>query len=234
MTSETPLYKEQIKVFDLFGKLLGMQDKDAFYSEIRDEYEKTGKVSKQIQTVRLFLLNTNGGIYLTKRSRLKKENAFLYDKTIGAHIRGDESAEYTVLRECAEELGFPAAVLGETEFASSLSETDLRIIGVFKQIEIINAFPAHYKYTDGKTSVFPQITTLFAGVFDGPVNFKDGETSGIEIYYPDEVVEEIAKHQEKYTEDVKRLLPHYLGELKEIINLIPQPTKSISTSSSFD
>jgi isopentenyldiphosphate isomerase len=220
MTSEIELYKEQIKVFDLKEKFLGMQDKTEFYKEIRKEFKKKGKVTKQLHTLRIFIMNAHGGIYLTKRSKLKKENTLLYDKTIGAHLRGDETEEYTVLREAAEELGFPAAVLNETEFATAIAEADLTLIGVFKKIETINRFIAKYKYKDGTYSEFPQITTIYIGVFDGPIKFKDGETSGIEIYYPDEILEELKTNPGKYTEDVKTLLPKYLKKFKDIKKLL--------------
>lgn len=217
MTYADDSNKENVKVFDLSGKLIKTQDRNEFYKEIRKEYKKSKKVSKQVRTVRLFLMNSNGGIYITRRSKLKSENRLLYDKTIGAHIREDESPEYTVLRECAEELGFPAAVLTETEFMSAIAETDLRIVGVFTEVDAINAFPSKYKYNDGSSSIFPQITSIFIGVFDGPIKFKDGETSGIEIYYPDEILEELEKYPEKYTEDMKVLIPKYLPKIKQIV-----------------
>jgi isopentenyldiphosphate isomerase len=170
----------------------------------------------------MFLFNSKGGIFLTKRSKLKKENTLLYDKTVGGHVRDYESPEYTLLRECAEELGFPVAVLNDEEFLTALGEADLALMGVFKKIETINAFQAKYKYKDGTFATFPQITTIFLGVYDGAIKFKDDETSGVEIYYPDDVIEEIKKNPKKYTEDVKVLLPKYLPSIKKIIKKIPQ------------
>jgi isopentenyldiphosphate isomerase len=220
MTSEIELYKERVKIFDLKGKFLGIQNRKKFYKEIRKEYQKTKKVTRQVHTIRVFLMNSKGGIYLTKRSGLKKENKHLYDKTIGGHIRGDESPEYTLLRECAEELGFPAAGLSDEEFGTAISETDLQINGVFKKIETINNFQANYRYTDGSFVIFPQITTIFIGFFDGHLNFKDGETSGIEIYYTDEISEELKNNPSKYSQDVKELLPKYLPEMKKLIKQV--------------
>lgn len=220
MTSEIEIYTEKVQVFDLSGKLIGMKDKTQFYDEIRKEYKKTGKVTKQVHTIRLFLMNANGGIYLAKRSKLKKENTLLYDKTIGGHIRGTETPEFTVLREAAEELGFPAAAVSNSEFITALSETDLKIVGIFKRIDTLNNFIAKYKYKDNTYSEFPQITSIFIGVFDGPVKFKDGETSGIEIYYPDEILSELKENPKKYTEDVKILVPKYINEFKNITKQI--------------
>ncbi len=213
---------EKLEVYDLSGKLIGLEDRDKFYNKIRKEYKETGKVTKQVQTVRFFLMNADGGIYLAKRSKTKTENSLLYDKTLGGHVREAETPEFTVLRESAEELGFPATALSESEFITSISETNLKIIGVFKKIHTINKFMAKYKYRNGDVSEFPQITTIFIGVFDGPVKFKDGETSGIEIYYPDEILEEIKNNPEKYTEDVKNLVPKYIKEFKTIVSQIKQ------------
>jgi isopentenyldiphosphate isomerase len=222
MTNEAETYKEKIQIFDLSGKLLGMQDRSEFYDEIRGEYKSHGKVTRQVRTVRVFLMNANGGLYLAKRSRIKRENALLYDKTIGAHIRGNESPEYTVIREAVEELGFPAAVLNDTEFISALSETDLKIIGIFRKIETLNRFVTRYRYKDGTFSEFPQITTIFIGIFDGPVKFKDGETSGIEIYYPDEILQELKSRPDRYTDDIKVLIPRYLDEFNKAVKQIEQ------------
>jgi isopentenyldiphosphate isomerase len=230
MTSEKEIYKEQVQVFDLSGKLLGMQDRSEFYNEIRKEYKKTGKVTRQVHTIRLFLMNADGGIYLTKRSKLKKENTLLYDKTIGGHLRGTETPEFTVLREAAEELGFPAAALNESEFATSLSNIDLRIVGIFKEIDTLNGFIAKYKYKNNKYSKFPQITTIFIGVFDGPIKFKDGETSGVEIYYPDEIISELKNNPQRYTEDLKILIPKYIDEFKKIVKQIKQYHNHLKTN----
>ena len=140
----------------------------------------------------------------------------MYDKTIGGHVIAGHSWNMTLTRECAEELGFPAAGLSDEEFNTALAETDLKINGVFKRIETINCFQANYQYVDGSKATFPQITTIFIGFFDGNLNFRDGETSGIEIYYTDEILEELKNNPKKYTSDVKELLPNYLSEIKKL------------------
>ena len=212
---------EKIKVFDLSGKFLGIEDRKKFYTQAKAEFKKTGKVNKQVQTVKIILMNKGGGIYLAKRSRFKKQNSLLYDKTIGAHISEDESEEYTVLKECAEELGFPAAVLNETEFNAALHETDLSMVGIFKKIKTQNKFMSHRIHQDGNAYVFPQIASIYIGVYDGTVKFKDGETSGIEIYYPDEILERIKSRPKRYTQEVRYLIEEFLKEIKKIIKKIP-------------
>jgi isopentenyldiphosphate isomerase len=49
-------------------------------------------------------MNSAGRIYLQKRSRIKEENTGMYDKTVGGHIVAGDSANMTVVKECAEEM----------------------------------------------------------------------------------------------------------------------------------
>ncbi len=216
--------KEKLKVFDLFGQFLGVQDRVRYYREAKQEFRKTGKVTRQVQTIKIILLNRNGGIYVTKRSRFKNQNSLLYDKTIGANIKYDETKEYTLMKECSEEMGFPAAVLAEKEFDAALKETDLGTTGVFKEIVTHNNFMSERVHKDGHTYIFPQIATIYIGVYDGRVKFKDGETSGVELYYPNEIERELLEHPEKYTREAKFLIPKLLKEIKKIIKRIPNKT----------
>ena len=133
MTSETELQKEQIKVFDLKNNFVGFENKFSFYKEIRDEYRKKGKVSRKVHTIRLFLLDIDGNLYLSRIRRLKKENTLLFDKTIRAHIRKNETPAYTALREAEEELGFPAIVLDKEDFMDSL-KNNLSHFGALNEI----------------------------------------------------------------------------------------------------
>ena len=216
--------KEKLKVFDLFGQFLGVQDRVKYYKQIKEEFCKKGKVTRQVQTIKVILMNRNGGIYVTKRSRFKNQNSLLYDKTIGANIKHDESKEYTLLKECSEEMGFPAAILSEKEFNAALKETDLETTGIFKEIATHNNFMSERVHKDGNTYVFPQIATIYVGVYDGRVKFRDGETSGVELYYPNEIEQELLENPDKYTGEAKFLIPKLLREMKNIIRRIPNRT----------
>jgi len=220
MTSTVELYKEKIKVYNMQNKLLGLKNKFQFYKKLREEFKKKGKATKKVHTIRLFLLNKEGRLYLSRRSELKKENTLLFDKTIGAHIRKNETPEYTVLREAEEELGFAAVALDKDDFVNTLKETDLRLFGVVKKIETLKNFNAVYKYKNKKQVIFPQITTIFIGVYDGPIKFEDSETDIIELFDLSEILQELKEHPEKYTEDLKILIPKYKKEIQKLIKLL--------------
>ena len=74
----------------------------------------------------------SGSIRRVTATNLKNENSGLYDKTIGGHVEAGDSFHMTVIRECAEELGFPAAILSEHEFNRAIKVTDMNIVGIFK------------------------------------------------------------------------------------------------------
>ncbi len=226
MTSEIEMYKEKIKIFNLNNKFIKFENKFRFYKSLRKEYQEKKKVTRKVHTVRLFLLNGEGRIYLSRRSCLKKENSLLFDKTIGAHIRKNETPEYTILREAEEELGFAAVALDDEDFKDTIKGTNLRLFGVVKNTETLKNFNACYKQPDNTNVIFPQITTIFIGVYDGPIKFEDSETDIIEVFDIDELLEELNNNPDKYTKDLKILIPKYESELRKTIKLINKSMKN--------
>ena len=93
---------EKLEIYDLNSNLIQIQERAEFYTEIKAEFIETGKISRKVKGIRLLLMNSNGRIYLQKRSKIKSENAGMYDKTVGGHVSVEESFELTVVRECAE------------------------------------------------------------------------------------------------------------------------------------
>lgn len=200
---------EELEIFDLNGKSLGVEERNKFYSEIKQEFNKKGKISRQVKTIKLILMNSLGRIYLQKRSKIKSENAGLYDKTVGGHVSNGDSWNMTVVRECAEELGFPASVLSNEEFEKAIKITDLRIVGIFKKVDEISNFKSVRNYINGDKIVQPQITAIYIGYYDGAIRFVDGESSGVEVFSFDELKEEINKVPDKFTEDIKFMIKNY-------------------------
>lgn len=207
---------EKLEIFDLKGKSLGIQARDAFYSEIKKEFSTKGKISKKIKSIRLLLINSEGRIYLQKRSKFKSESPGLYDKTIGGHVASGESWNMTVIRECAEELGFPATILTEGEFKGALTSTNLKIIGIFKKIDEVANFESTRIDKHGNKFVQPFIGAFFIGYYDGAIRFADGECSGIEVFSLDELLLEIKNNPTKFTEDIKYMIFKYKKYIKPI------------------
>ena len=200
---------EQLEIYDLNSKLLGVQERAEFYTEIKAEFAKTGKISRKVKSIRLLLMNSNGRIYLQKRSRTKSENAGMYDKSVGGHVSVEESFELTVVRECAEELGFPATILKNEEFRKAIKGIDLSIIGVFREVDLLQNFQSVRVLENGSKIVQPFISSMYIGYYDGPIKFIDGECSGIEVFSLEELKTELKKNPAKFTEDLKFMIEKY-------------------------
>jgi isopentenyldiphosphate isomerase len=207
---------EKLEVYDLNQNLIEIRDRDEFYAEIKQEFEETGKITKQVKTIKLILLNSKGRIYLQKRSDIKKENSGLYDKTVGGHVSAGDTFEMTVIRECVEELGFPAAIIPEENFEKARKVTDLNIIGIFRKIDYINSFKSIRIKNDKSKFVQPLMNQMYFGYYDGAINFIDGESSGIEVFSLDKLEEEMKRNSDKFTEDIKFMIEKYKKYLKPI------------------
>ncbi len=154
-------------------------------------------------------MNSSGRIYLQKRSKIKSENSGLYDKTVGGHVSAGDSFDMTVIRECAEELGFPATVLSPEEFEKSIKVTNLEIIGIFKKIEYIPNLISERIMKNKSKFIQPFMNSFYIGYYDGPIKFADGESSGIEVFSLDELKKEIKQNPDKFTEDIKYMINRY-------------------------
>lgn len=199
---------EQLEIYDLDDNLIGIEKRDKFYDEIKKELAKTGKVTKKIKTVRLILLNSSGRMYLQKRSKIKAQNPNLYDKTIGGHALKGESYNMAMIRECAEELGFPAAILSDEEFNQATNSTDLKVVSIIKKVDFVPAFKSIRSLEDGQLTLI-QMCMFYIGFYDGPILFSDGESSGIEVFSLEELKDEIKLRPKKFTEDIKFMIKKY-------------------------
>lgn len=207
--------KEYLEVYNLKGKFFKTMERKAFYDKSKAEFLKSGKISNKIKTVRLILLNSNGKIYVQKRSNSKKDNAGLYDKTVGGHVPSGYTWDITLVKECAEELGFPIVVVPKKEFTQSAKSVDLKVIGVAKEIDFLKNFYST-RIMNKKFFIQPYITKIYLGYYDGSIQFKDGESSGIEVFSLKELLKEIKEKPDKFTEDLKFIIKKYKSYLVPI------------------
>lgn len=200
---------ELLEIYELDGTLLEIKDRKQFYQQSREEFEKTGKISKKIKRIGVLLMNSIGRIYLQKRSELKTENANLYDKTVGGHVEAGSTFELTVVKECAEELGFPSTIISDIEFEKAIKSVNLEIIGILRKVDHLAIFNSERILKSGGNFIQPYITDIYIGYYDGPIKFVDGESSGVETFSLAQLEKEIANHPDKFTEDLKYMVKNY-------------------------
>jgi len=214
---------EKLEVYDLEGNLIELKDRKEYYEEIEKEFKKTGKISTQIKSIRVIILNSKGRIYLQHRSEEKERNPGLYDKTIGGHIAAGHTWDLTVVKECHEELGFPGVVLTDDEFRAAIPATNLKIIGILRRAEHIVNFVS-INDLKGEKIKQPFITTIYIGYYDGPISFQDGEATGIQTMTLEQLEKKIKEKPSEYTEDLKFMVKRY-GQYLVPINKENSPVK---------
>ncbi|PCI25423.1 hypothetical protein COB57_01730 [Candidatus Peregrinibacteria bacterium] len=200
---------ELLDIFDLDSNFLYTQERQEFYSEIIAEFQDNGEVTRKVQSVKIFLMNSQGRVYLQKRSKLKTDNAGKYDKTVGGHVSSGDSFTLTVVRECAEELGFPAAVLSKEDFDKAIHVTHLDVVGIFQKLEYLSDFMSERILSDSSKIIIPQMVSMYFGYYDGSIKFTDGEASGVETFSLEELKEEMLNDPEKFTNDIKVMVERY-------------------------
>jgi isopentenyldiphosphate isomerase len=206
---------ELLEIYDLDNNLLRTQERRDFYKEIDNEYTNNGKITKKVRTIRLQLMNSNGQLYVQKRSNSKKYNSGLYDKTVGGHVLKGHTVDVTIAKECAEELGFPAVNLSDEEFNEAVQTTDLTVIGLFREVDLVDNFQSK-RECDESAIIQPFITHFIVGYYDGSIRFSDGEASGVEVFSLEELKSDIKNNPDKFTEDLKFILKNYEQYLKPI------------------
>ena len=200
---------EMLAVYDLKGKFLRTEERNKYYAAIKEEFAKKGKIKTQIKRSTLILVNSKGHIVIQRRNKHKHENPGLFDKTIGGHVEEGDTFNLTIIKECAEELGFPASILSNKEFSKAIQNTDLRIVGLFRKIETTNNFQSVRITKSGESFVQPYIHTTYIGYYDGPIQFIDGESSGIQLFSIEELKEDIRVNPTEFTEDLKFMANKY-------------------------
>ncbi len=200
---------ERFEIFDMNGELIAVQERKEFEKEIAEEFAEKGRITRKVRAIRLLLLTSQGRVYLQKRSKMKRANPGLLDKTVGGHAAAGHSYSMTVVKECAEELGFPSTVLDTSEFRKAVRVTDLTIIGVLQLIEILENFVSKRRLADGSFFEQPYITGMYLGYYDGPIRFVDGESCGIESFSMQELRDELAAHPEAFTDDLRFMVDRY-------------------------
>lgn len=103
----------------------------------------------------------------------------------------------------------PGVVLPKGQFEQAIGSIDLRTIGLFKRIDHLDDFTSTRTVKGGKPFVQPLISRMFVGYFDGAIRFADGESSGIEVTSPDDLLDEIRSNRDKFTEDLIFMVTKY-------------------------
>ena len=206
---------EQLEVYSKDGKSLGFKDKNASHKEMIKEFFKTGKVTVKHKHARALLLTSAGKLILQKRSKWKGDNQGLWDKSVGGHTFKHESFDFTIVRECAEELQIPSTIVDKKDFKHAYNLIDIKVMGLLFLLDT-NENDISIRKINNKTWKEPSITAYYLGYYDGPIKFKTGESSGFRISSLKEIEEEMKTHPDSFTKDMSYILSRWKHLIKPV------------------
>lgn len=193
-------------------------NRDVFYAE-QIAYAESWKIpDKYVEVVNVFLFNEHGELIVQKRSRDKKHNPNLLDKSMGGHIKCGDTPSLTVMVETVQELQTPSIVLN----------TKIDFLKTYKTLEQYLSTTAILEYITTIDSVIPKIiqgksvpignrTHVFFGIYGGKVKNVDREAKGILYYWLDDLLEEMRDFPETFTQDMHYYMSQYIEDMRDFL-----------------
>ena len=207
--SPDPKAKELIQVYDINGNPLEPRPRKEVHNELIKSFHEEKETQAKHRHIRVMLMRPDGSFYLQQRSTLKKENAGLIDKPVAGHVGlGDEYGS-AVIHECNDELGIAAAVLREEDFSAIVNHRPkiLEHQAVLTRIVLLENYVSRNRtLKDGKPWNELCDTAVYFGVYNGPIKFKDGESTGVEVKSWEDLKRQLKEQPEKYTHDLVDLV----------------------------
>ena len=196
-------------------------DRSEFYNEEIARCKLWKKPDRYIEVVHIFLFNEHGEIIIQKRSREKRHNPNLLDKSIGGHMQNGDTPNLTAMIETIQELHTPSIVLN--------SHSDfMRTYGVLKEyistsalLEYIDSIDliSEKIIDDTIISIGNRVHTYF-WIYSGRVKNIDKEAKWILFYSLDELEWELDKNPEIFTNDLRKAIWRYAESMRYFLSEI--------------
>lgn len=193
-------------------------ERDEFYREQIEVFKKTGKPTKAVEIIDIFIFDEEGELILQKRSDHKNHNPGLMDKSIGGHIQYGDSPEYTVMVETIQELQVPSITAQTDEdFQKTykLLKNYLSTVAIIKYVGVkMHSFE---KIIKGEKVLIANKKHLYFGVYTGAVKTVDREAKGVLLYNLNDLEKEMQESPDTFTYDLKFYMKEYKGQMEEFI-----------------
>ena len=210
---------EMVKTYMLDNpEVMIPMDRAEFYDEQVKAYKETGKPTRAVDIVNVFLFNELGELFVQKRSMEKNHNPGLLDKSIGGHVNEGDEPDYTVMVETVQELQVPSFVLRtDIDFQKThgLLEEYLSTVAVVQHID--TEFYPMKKMLGGEEVVISNRTHIYAGVYGGRVKTVDREAKGILQYTLKDLRAEMKKYPDIFTYDLRFYEETYRSQLEQFV-----------------
>lgn len=197
--------------------------RNEFYKEQVGVFKKTGKPTRAVEIIHVFVFNESGELFVQKRSHDKAHNPGLLDKSIGGHVQEGDPIDYTVMVETVQELQVPSIVLrSEHDFKKTMGllHSYLNTIAIMKHFHVDTKFHLLDRVMNGEVVTIANKVHLFFGVYGGRIKTVDKEATGVLLYTLDNLAKELETFPDMFTNDLKYYFEHYQKDMKEFVKNI--------------
>ncbi len=204
-------------------------DRDDFYTEQIETYQKTGKPTRACEIVDVFIFNSEKELLVQKRSPNKRHNPGLFDKSIGGHVRYGDTPDYTVMVESVQELQTPSIVLkNKADFKKTL----VLLQDYLTTVALIEHGNSSIILLEKKINHNPVIIAnkihFYLGIYDGRLKTVDKEAQGILNYKLNDLTEEMKSNPSLFTNDMHVLFRKFHSDLEEFLAPFGKNTRSLT------
>jgi 8-oxo-dGTP pyrophosphatase MutT (NUDIX family) len=199
---------ELLHAYNQWGRIVKTQERSSLLQEIRDYSYKHGDANLAVETIYLVLSNSNGELYVVRRGD-KPENPNRFDKTVGGHVHVGETAFSTLYREAREEIGVQVILVDLFGYPQAAYAIDTTQFALVRPLDYHPWMKSIRYVKDGAPWVKRHKVTIFAGRYDGPVQFIDGEATDMQLIPKNELLDRIKKSPDQFTYDLEVLLKNY-------------------------
>ena len=200
---------ELLQQFDSRGNPLEAISRSEAHDKLIEASHNGTQAKAKHKHVRVMLRRPDGTWYLQQRADTKKENYGLKDKPIGGHVGLGDTYDSAVIHECNGELAIPAAVLPEEDLAAIIKHRPeiLDHQAVLTRVAVLENHTSRGRTLKG-AKPWDEVgdSAIYLGWYNGPITFKDGESSGVEVKSTAELKAGLRDHPEEFTKDLTDLL----------------------------
>lgn len=198
-------------------------DRDDFYKEQIEIFEKTGEPTRASDVVHCLVFNSEKEILIQKRSFDKAHNPGLLDKSIGGHVQYGDTLDYTMMVETVQELQTPSIVLRNyQDFKKALTILDRYLNTIAVVNHSLSKILILERVINKKKIKIANKINLFFGIYDGATKPVDKEAKGVLYYKLNELENEMQTFPETFSNDLHVIVKDFKPEIEKFLAVIDE------------
>ncbi|MBF0427334.1 MAG: NUDIX domain-containing protein [Magnetococcales bacterium] len=214
---------EWLHATDPNGNFVKIEERVALLKEIRDHSRLHGEAPLAVPVVHIILLTSDRQIRMVQRGN-KPENPFLWDKAVGGHVvtsnprLSQQDFDDNARKEMAEEIGLNEVIIAQDDWhyhqGIQSGTLDLQKCAIIRRIDYDPWQGSVSRVQNGEPWLKRHNVVVYAGVFDGPFQFIDGEALDHRLITRAELMDDLLTSPWKYADGARIFMQRYYHKLR--------------------